>query len=157
MIARFRLFALALLTAAATLTGLTLTAPAAHALPADFTVTKNNPTTGDLNNIVEFLVATRASDQAKARNLEGGMNAVIVPKTVYNLGLFRAPRGSHAITAITGRDGNTLSARLRANSAGRPGVNTVIYFKKIGGNWRLANSSVCTGVKTVGLNIYCNA
>ncbi len=157
MIARFRLLVLAVLAAVTAVAGLTLAAPNAHALPADFTVTTDDPSTGDLNDIVEFLVATPASDEAKARNLEGGMDAVIVPKTVYNLGLFRAPRGSHAITEITGREGDTVSARLQANSAGRPGVNTVIEFKKIDGNWRLANNSICTGVKTVGLNIYCNA
>ncbi|WP_440713995.1 hypothetical protein [Gordonia sp. FQ] len=154
---RFRLLAITLLTVVATAVGLALTAPAARALPADFTVTTDDPSTSELNDIIEFLVATPASDEAKARNLEGGMDAVVVPKTVYNLGLFRAPRGSHEITEITGRSGDTISATLKASSAGRPSVNTTIEFKKIDGNWRLANNSICRGVKTVGLNIYCNA
>lgn len=141
---------------AATL-GVTLTVPAAQALPADFTVTAENPPVADLDNLIEFLVETPASDEAKARNLEGGMDAVVVPRTVYNLGLFRAPRGSNAITGITGRSGGTLYATLQAQSAGRPTVNTTVEFKKIGGNWRLANNSICQGVKAVGLNVYCNA
>ncbi|GAC56951.1 hypothetical protein GOHSU_14_01180 [Gordonia hirsuta DSM 44140 = NBRC 16056] len=156
MINRMRLLLLAALASVATLAGLTLTAPAAQALPADFTLTEENPTAEGLSQVVEFLVATPASDAAKARNLEGGMDAVIVPKTVYNLGLFRAPRGSSSITEVTGRSGNSVHAKLQAASAGRPTVNMTIEFKKIDGNWRLANNSLCQGVKTVGLNIYCN-
>lgn len=157
MIRHFRLLLLTVLTVAATAAGLTLAAPAAHALPADFTVTSDEPTADDLGEIIEFLVATDASDEAKARNLEGGMDAVVVPKTVYNLGLFRAPRGSNDVTEVTSRSGDTVQASLQAASAGRPTVNTTVEFKKIDGNWRLANNSICQGVKTVGLNIYCNA
>ena len=152
-----RTLLIAVLAATAAAVGLTLTAPAAQALPSDFTVTAENPSVTDLDDLIEFLVETPASDEAKARNLEGGMNAVVVPRTVYNLGLFRAPRGSNAVTEITGRSGDTIYAKLQAQSAGRPTVNTTVEFKKIGGNWRLANNSICQGVKTVGLNIYCNA
>lgn len=157
MTRRLRLLALTVLTVIATATGLVLTAPSAQALPADFVVTSANPTVQQLDDIVEFLVETPASDAAKARNLEGGMDAVIVPKTVYNLGLFRAPRGWNKITQITGRSGNSIYATLQAGSAGRPTVNTTVEFKYVGGNWRLSNNSLCHGVKTVGLNIYCNA
>ncbi|MFM9379009.1 hypothetical protein [Gordonia sp. VNK21] len=156
MIRRFRLLALTLLTVAATAAGLTFTAGQAQALPADFTVTSDNPSVQELDDIVEFLVETNASDEAKARNLEGGMDAVIVPKTVYNLGLFRAPKGWNKITEISAHDGDSIQARLQAGSSGRPTVNVTVEFKKIG-NWKLSNNSLCTGVKTVGLNIYCNA
>lgn len=157
MIRRLRLTLLTVLAVVAAALGLHATAAAAYALPADFTVTSADPTVTELDDIIEFLVETDASDEAKARNLEGGMDAVIVPKTVYNLGLFRAPRGKNAITEISGRSGDTIQARLQASSAGRPTVNTTVEFKKIDGNWRLANNSLCQGVKTVGLNIYCNA
>jgi len=157
MIRRFRLLLLAVLAVAAATAGLTLSAPAAQALPADFTLTADEPTAEELGQVIEFLVATDAPDEAKARNLEGGMDAVVVPKTVYNLGLFRAPRGSHQITEVTERSDDTVHATLQASSAGRPTVNTTVEFKKIDGNWRLANNSICQGVKTVGLNIYCNA
>ncbi|GAA4745358.1 hypothetical protein [Gordonia alkaliphila] len=152
-----RLLTRALPVAALAVAGLTLAAPAAQALPADFTVTDDNPTVQQLDEIVEFLVATDASDEAKARNLEGGMDAVVVPKTVYQLGLFRAPRGDSAITEIVDRVGDNISATLQASSAGRPSINMTISFTKTDGNWRLSNNSLCEGVKTVGLNVYCNA
>lgn len=157
MIRRSRLLTRALPAATAALVVMTLAAPAAHALPADFTVTADQPSVQQLDEIVEFLVATEASDEAKARNLEGGMDAVIVPKTVYQLGLFRAPRGASDITEITDRAGDKVSATLQASSAGRPSINMTVVFTKHDGNWRLSNSSLCEGVKTVGLNIYCNA
>ncbi|NLG44967.1 hypothetical protein [Gordonia sp. (in: high G+C Gram-positive bacteria)] len=156
MIRRIRLLAFALLTLALTVTGVGLNAGQAQALPANFTVTAANPSVQDLDDIVEFLVETNASDEAKARNLEGGMNAVIVPRTVYNLGIFRAPKGWNKITGITSRSSNSILATLQAGSAGRPTVNVTVEFKKIG-NWKLSNNSLCQGVKTVGLNIYCNA
>ena len=122
-----------------------------------FMVTDANPTAARLGEIIHFLVATPAPDAEKARNLEGGQRAVVVPKTVYNLGLFRAPRGSNAVTGIVSHSGDVIVARLQAQSAGRPTVNTNIEFKRIGGNWRLSNNSICRGVKTVGLQIHCNA
>lgn len=128
---------------------------AAKTFPSNFTVTSERPSLGDLNDIVEFLVGTPASDSAKAANVEGGTNAVIVPKTVYNLGLFRAPKGSHQMTGPLVQRGNSVTATLNASSAGRPTIKMTIEFKKQG-NWKLAASSLCQGVKAVGLNIYCN-
>lgn len=122
----------------------------------NFTVTTDRPTLADLNDIVEFLVETPASDQAKAANVEGGMNAVIVPRTVYSLGLFRAPRGWNDVTGPLVQKGNSVTATLNSGSAGRPTIRMTIEFKKLDGNWKLAASSLCQGVKTVGLNIYCN-
>ncbi|UPW09957.1 hypothetical protein M1C59_03625 [Gordonia terrae] len=128
----------------------------ATTFPPNFTVTTDRPTLADLNDIVEFLVETPASDQAKAANVEGGMNAVIVPRTVYSLGLFRAPRGWNDVTGPLVQKGNSVTATLNSGSAGRPTIRMTIEFKKLDGNWKLAASSLCQGVKTVGLNIYCN-
>ncbi|GAB17535.1 hypothetical protein GOEFS_035_00670 [Gordonia effusa NBRC 100432] len=135
-----------------------VTAPAqAKNFPPNFTVTAANPTLGDLNDIVEFLVETPASDQAKAANVEGGMNSVVVPRTVYQLGLFRAPRGWNDVTGPLVQKGNSVTATLNSGSAGRPTIKMTIEFKRLDGNWKLAASSLCRGVKTVGLNIYCNS
>lgn len=136
--------------------GVSAVAGPASALPANFTVTTKNPTAGDLNNIVHFLVATPASDDAKAANVEGGHNAVVVPRTVYNLGLFRAPKGSAGVSGPITRKGNRATIEMHARSAGRPDINMPIDFV-YQGNWKLASSSMCKGVKTVGLPIYCNA
>ncbi|MDL9936937.1 hypothetical protein QSJ18_09315 [Gordonia sp. ABSL1-1] len=124
--------------------------------PANFKVTTDRPTLADLGDIVEFLVETPASDQAKAANVEGGMNAVIVPKTVYSLGLFRAPRGWNEVTGPLVQKGNSATATLNSGSAGRPTIRMTIEFKKLDGNWKLSANSLCQGVKTVGLKIYCN-
>ncbi|MFW0789261.1 hypothetical protein [Gordonia sp. CPCC 205333] len=135
-----------------------ITTPAqAKSFPANFKVTAANPSLGDLNDIVEFLVETPASDQAKAANVEGGMNSVVVPRTVYQLGLFRAPRGWNEVTGPLVQKGNSVTATLNSGSAGRPTIRMTIEFKRLDGNWKLAASSLCRGVKTVGLNIYCNS
>lgn len=62
------------------------TAAPERSAPAGFMVTDANPTATRLGEIIHFLVATDAPDAEKARNLEGGQRAVVVPKTVYNLG-----------------------------------------------------------------------
>lgn len=126
-------------------------------LPADFAVTAEDPSLADLNNIVYFITATPASDEAKARNIEAGMGGVIVPKTVYNLGLFRAPRGWSRVTGPMQRSGDAITVQLHSFSSGMPGVDMPITFVRQDGVWKLASSSLCAGVRTVGLPIYCNA
>ncbi|MBD0022010.1 hypothetical protein GII33_01695 [Gordonia pseudamarae] len=150
-------------TAATALVGTTGVASAAPTvrtpsgtLPADYRVTSATPSLTDLGNIVTFLVATNASDKAKAANVEGGMNAVVVPKTVYRLGLFRPPLGWHNLTGPLRQQGNSATATLNSGSSGRPTIRMTIEFKKLDGNWKLSATSLCSGVKAVGLNIYCN-
>lgn len=130
-------------------------APGASAAPGDFRITRDVPTLADLNEQVRFLVETPASDEAKAANLEGGMNAVVVPRTVYTMGLFRAPLGANEVTGPETHDGDVHTAILHSRSAGRPGVTMRVTWKRIDGAWKMANSSLCEGVKTVGLSIPC--
>lgn len=125
-------------------------------LPVDYVVTAENPTVEELGGIITFLTATDASDEAKARNIESA-DALIVPTTVSRIGLFRAPRGSSSLSGPLQRDGDRITAHLTARSAGIPDVSTSVTFVRIGGNWRLSNSSLCSGVRAVGLPIYCNA
>ena len=124
-------------------------------LPADFAVTTADPTLDDLNAIVHLLVATPADDAAKAHNLEAGAGGVVVPKTVYNLGIFRAPQGWKRITGPVERSGDTITATLHSESAGRPSIRTRVVFVQRDGNWKLSTQSVCEGVRTVGLPVAC--
>ena len=124
-------------------------------LPADFAVTTDDPTLDDLNAIVHLLVATPAGDDAKARNLEAGMGGVVVPQTVYNLGIFRAPQGWKRITGPIEHAGDRITATLHSESVGRPSIRTRVVFVKRDGNWKLSTQSVCEGVRTVGLPIAC--
>lgn len=133
-----------------------VTAPTATADSGEFRLTREVPTLADLDQQVHFLVATPASDQAKAANLEGGMNAVIVPRTVYNLGLFRAPLGWHEVTGPETHTAYEHTAMLHSGSAGRPTIAVRVTWKRIDGAWKLANSSLCEGVKIVGLPIPCS-
>ena len=126
-------------------------------LPANFRVTNPNPSLDELNAIIHFLVATPASDEAKAANLEGGRAAVLIPQTVYRLGLFRAPLGWKEVTGPLELGQDRAVATLISESAGRPGVHTRIQFVYRDGNWRLANASICEGVRTVGLPLECPA
>ncbi|AHH15443.1 hypothetical protein NONO_c06310 [Nocardia nova SH22a] len=132
-----------------------VTASVATADPGHFRITREVPTLADLNEQVRFLVETPASDEAKAANLEGGMNAVVVPRTVYNLGLFRAPKGWNEVTGPETHQGNEHTAILHSGSAGRPEITMRVSWKRVDGAWKLANSSLCEGVKTVGLPIPC--
>ncbi|WP_406604869.1 hypothetical protein [Corynebacterium kroppenstedtii] len=125
-------------------------------LPANYTVTDPNPSLDELNGIVYFLTATDASDEAKKANIEAP-DAVVVPKTVSRIGLFRAPRGGSRLTGPMERNGDTITVQLHSFSAGIPDISMPINFVYKDGNWRLASSSMCQGVKTVGLPIYCNA
>lgn len=146
--------------AAATLVALSALAPAAPAIAAPgagFRVTSENPTAAELNDLVQFIVTTPASDADKAANVEGGMSSVVVPRTVYTLGLFRAPRGSSEVTGPLARNGNRVTGNLTASSVGIPTVRMKVDFVREGGNWKLASSSMCEGVKAVGLPIFCNA
>lgn len=124
-------------------------------LPADFAVTTAEPTLDDLNAIVHLLVATPADDAAKARNLEAGTGGVVVPQTVYKLGIFRAPQGWKRITGPVERAGDTITATLNSESAGRPSITTRVVFVQRDGVWKLSTRSVCEGVRTVGLPIAC--
>ncbi|MFF2087362.1 hypothetical protein ACFVVM_26610 [Nocardia sp. NPDC058176] len=133
-----------------------VSAPNTAADPGSFRITGAVPTLAELNEQIRFLVETPASDAAKAANLEGGANAVVVPRTVYNLGLFRAPLGWNEVTGPETHSGTEHTAVLHASSAGRPTVTMRITWKRVDGTWKLANKSLCAGVKTVGLPIPCD-
>ncbi|MFI1919659.1 hypothetical protein [Nocardia sp. NPDC020380] len=132
-------------------------APAAFAAPGDFLLTKDVPTLDDLHDQVVFLIETPGvSDQAKAANMEGGMGAVPVADALYNSGLFRAPNGSNEITGPETQNGDVLTANLRSKSVGRPDITARVVWKRIDGVWKLSNSSVCEGIKAVGLPMSCD-
>lgn len=144
--------AVAVVTTGASVVG----APVASADPGKFLITREVPTLEDLHAQVAFLIETPASDEAKAANLEGGMKAVVVARTLYNLGLFRAPLGSNQITGPETQNGNVHTAMLRSKTAGRPDLVARVVWKRIDGVWKLSNSSVCEGVKAVGLAMACD-
>src|SRR5690606_11872829 len=131
-------------------------APSATADPGTFSITSEVPTLEQLEAQVHFLTATPASDEAKAENLEGGMNAVIVPRTVYNLGLFREPLGWSTVTGPETHNGDVHPATLHSHSAGRPAITMTVTWKRIDGKWKMADESLCNGVAAVGLPIACD-
>lgn len=128
----------------------------ASPLPDDFIATAANPSVDDLNAIIWFLVATDAPSSAKARNIETEQ-AIVVPDTVSRIGLFRAPRGGFRVSGPVRGGGDRITAHLNAFSQGTPEVSLDVDFVRVGGNWRLADSSMCNGVRAVGLPIHCNA
>ncbi|WP_069167677.1 hypothetical protein [Nocardia altamirensis] len=130
-------------------------APLASAAPGDL-ITADVPTLGELDDQVAFLIERPGSDEAKAVHMEGGMRAVVVARTLYNIGWYRAPRGSNDITGPETHDGNVHTAMLRSKSAGQPDLVARVVWKRIDGVWKLSNSSVCEGVKAVGLAMGCD-
>ncbi len=121
-----------------------------------FLITSESPTLEQLNEQVRYIVETNASDEQKAANLEGGMQAVVVPRTVYQLGLFRAPRGWNEVTGPETHSGDRHTAVLHSGSVGRPTINMTVEWVRRDGVWKLANNSLCEGVKAVGLPIPCD-
>lgn len=130
-------------------------APVASAAPGDL-ITDDVPTLNQLDDQVAFLIELPGSDEAKAAHMEGGMRAVVVARTLYNLGWYRTPRGSNDIHGPETHDGNVHTAMLRSKSAGQPDLVARVVWKRIDGVWKLSNSSVCEGVKAVGLAMACD-
>ena len=85
-----RLLTRALPVAALAVAGLTLAAPAAQALPADFTVTDDNLTVQQLDEIVEFLVATDASDEASIKAVMPLVDLILIVADSDKDGFFTA-------------------------------------------------------------------
>ncbi|MEV6069663.1 hypothetical protein AB0L82_24210 [Nocardia sp. NPDC052001] len=147
-----------IMTVAAVTTGASIvSAPVASAAPGAFLLTKDVPTLDDLHDQVVFLIETPGvSDEAKAANMEGGMGAVPVADALFNTGMFRAPYGSNEISGPETHDGNVHTAMLRTRSVGRPDITARVVWKRIDGVWKLSNSSVCEGIKAVGLSMSCD-
>jgi len=129
--------------------------PDAHADPT-FAITSEVPSLEELDAQIKLLVATPAPDDVKANQLEGGNRAVIVPKMVYRVGFFRAPRGSSVVTGPETHDGDTHTAVINASRQGAPTVQITAEWRRIDGQWKLANKSLCNGISALGLPIPCN-
>ncbi|QIS06155.1 hypothetical protein F5X71_31015 [Nocardia brasiliensis] len=130
-------------------------APIAAAAPGDL-ITSDVPTLQELDDQLAFLIELPGSDEAKAAHMEGGMRAVVVARTLYNIGWYRAPRGSNEVSGPETHDGNVHTAMLRSKSAGQPDLVARVVWKRLDGVWKLSNSSVCEGVKAVGLAMGCD-
>ncbi|WP_107658774.1 hypothetical protein [Nocardia suismassiliense] len=141
--------------AAVTTGAAVVNAPIASAAPGEL-ITAEVPTVGQLDDQVAFLIELPGSDAAKADHMEGGMGAVVVARTLYNLGWYRAPLGSNEITGPETHNGDVHTAWLRSKSVGKPDLVAEVTWKRIGGVWKLSNNSVCTGVQAVGLATGCN-
>jgi hypothetical protein len=136
------------------LVGAVVVAPVAHA--EDFAITAPVPTLEELNAQIQLLVATQAPDHVKAAQLEGGSRAVIVPKMVYRLGIFRAPRGSAVVTGPETHEDGRHTAVINGTRQGSPTVLIPAEWRYIDGQWKLASRSMCNGISTLGLPIPCN-
>lgn len=121
-----------------------------------FAITSEIPALEELDAQIKLLVASPAPDDVKAAQLEGGSRAVVVPKMVYRIGFFRPPRGSSAVTGPETHDGDTHTAVINASRQGSPTVQVTAEWRRIDGQWKLANKSLCNGISALGLPIPCN-
>lgn len=138
------------------MTSIGLAVPA-HAEPEpEFAITSDVPRLEELSAQIHLLVGTPAPDDVKATQLEGGTRAVVVPKMVYRLGLFRPPRGSSTVTGPESHEEGRHTAVINASRQGAPTVQVNAEWRFIDGQWKLANKSMCNGIKTIGLPIPCN-
>ncbi|MFF3223082.1 hypothetical protein ACFYV7_09820 [Nocardia suismassiliense] len=141
--------------AAVTTGAAVVNAPVASAAPGDL-ITADVPTVDQLDDQVAFLIELPGSDEAKAAHMEGGTRAVVVARTLYNIGWYRAPQGSNTITGPETHEGDVHTAMLRSKSVGKPDLVARVVWKRIDGAWKLSNSSVCEGVRAVGLAMGCD-
>ncbi|WP_099022593.1 hypothetical protein [Mycolicibacterium palauense] len=138
---------------------LTAAVPWATADPGaegEFAITSQVPTLAELDAQIRLLVATPAPDAVKAAQLEGGERAVVVPKMIYRIGFFRPPRGSSLVTGPQTHEADRHTAVINASRQGAPTVQITAEWRRIDGRWKLANTSLCNGIETVGLPIPCN-
>lgn len=147
----FRVFvvSVAMLTVAAAV------APSAQA-QSEFAITAPVPTLEELSAQIHLLVATPAPDAVKAAQLEGGTRALVVPKMIYRLGFFRAPRGSSTVTGPETHEDTRHTAVINASRQGAPTVMVTAEWRYLDGRWKLASKSLCNGIATMGLPIPCN-
>ncbi|MFV8050021.1 hypothetical protein [Mycobacterium sp. 48b] len=122
----------------------------------DFAITAPLPSLEELNAQIQLLVASQAPDYVKAAQLEGGPRAVIVPKMVYRLGIFRAPKGSAVVTGPETHDGTSHTAVINGSRQGQPTLQIPAEWRYLDGQWKLASKSMCNGISTLGLPIPCN-
>ncbi|MED5813910.1 hypothetical protein VST63_16245 [Mycolicibacterium sp. 050232] len=143
------------LVAGAVVVALSISA-APPAAAEDFAITAPVPTLDELNAQIQLLVASQAPDHVKAAQLEGGPRAVIVPKMVYRLGIFRAPKGSAVVTGPETHEGTSHTAVINGSRQGQPTLQIPAEWRYLDGQWKLASKSMCNGISTLGLPIPCN-
>ncbi|MFE9575415.1 hypothetical protein ACFYO1_03445 [Nocardia sp. NPDC006044] len=141
---------------AVAVTGTSVANAPVAAATGELPITSEVPTLDELNDQIDFLIELPGSDEAKAAQMEGGMRAVVVARTLYNLGWYRAPLGSNDITGPETHNGNVHTAKLISKSVGKPTLQATVVWKRIDGAWKLSNSSVCEGVRAVGLPMGCD-
>ena len=125
--------------AAATVLSLAV-APAASAAP--FMVKGNNPSLADWTAQMKYLLNPKTPDSALAINLESGKDGVPAAK------FFRAMGNRNAnwkweFQGPTKTTGNISTAMFHQSAPGYPTVTKPAKWKKIHGNWRISNETLC--------------
>lgn len=125
-------------------------------VPADgFTVTSAEPTVEELDSLVQFLVTTDASDEAKAQSLENGMLGVGIPQFLAGLGVGDDPQGEARVVGPLERSGDSITATLEYTAEGQTRLNTPVVFTNSGGVWKLSATSVCAAAEGSGAPVGC--
>lgn len=116
-------------------------APAANAAPV-FMVKGDNPSLSDWTHQMKYLLDPNTPDNAIAVNLEAGQKGVKAMRIFAAMG--RANPGwwwRFENPAYT--KGNLSYAQFHQGSPGYPTVNKQAMWKKINGNWRVSNKTMC--------------
>lgn len=125
-------------------------------VPADgFTVTSAEPTVEELDSLVQFLVTTDASDEAKAQSLENGMLGVGIPQFLAGLGVGDDPQGKARVVGPLERSGDSITATLEYTAEGQTRLSTPVVFTNSGGVWKLSATSVCAAAEGSGAPVGC--
>ncbi|ANI93731.1 hypothetical protein [Dietzia timorensis] len=125
-------------------------------VPAEgFTVTSAEPTVEELDSLVQFLVTTDASDEAKAQSLENGMLGVGIPQFLAGLGVGDDPQGEARVVGPLERSGDSITATLEYTAEGQTRLSTPVVFTNSGGVWKLSATSVCAAAEGSGAPVGC--
>ena len=125
-------------------------------MPADgYTVTSPEPTVEELDSLVQFLLTTAASDEAKAQSLDNGMLGVGIPQLLAGLGVGDDPTGEARVLGPLERSGDSITATLEYTAEGQTRLSTPVVFTHSDGAWKLSATSVCAAAEGAGAPVGC--
>lgn len=142
--------------AVAALTAVSLSAAAPTASAAPFKVTAAHPTLDDWTAQMKYLLSSNATDEGIALNLEAGKSGVAAAKFFRSTGQ-RNPNWWWKFVGPTSTKGNVSTAYFYQGAPGYPTVKKPSKWKKINGNWRISNETLChyIGIYKLGKTTFC--
>lgn len=138
----------------ATATAVSLVPATAQAAP--FVVRNPHPTLQDWTNQMNYLLSPNVTDAGIALNLEAG-NAGVAAVKFFRFTARQNPNWKWSFVGPAATNGAVSTAYFVQSAPGYPTVKKPSKWKKINGNWRISNETLChyVNVHRVGKTTFC--